>query len=257
MARKAAWEDLVETDLGPYAKSRGTNWARVFTALAFIAGATFVVAYYLPLHRAHQKLGEQYAELGQRAQGQAEAAAKTRTELQATTQQRDTLQAEHDQRESAKKSDSERQARVKAALDTKLDRFVKKGSITVVPSAESLIVAFDPALLFAPSKLDIHPGGRTLLCDVTRVAQPKSLTVRATLAEGAAVPAVFAKSFPNAWAFSAARAASVTQVLEEACSLTSAQLSALGNGQHDAFAAALASAAKLPADRVELELGLR
>lgn len=256
MARKAAWEELADADLGPYAKSRGTNWGRVLTALVLIAGATFVVAYYLPLHSAHRKLGEQYAELGQRAQGLSDAASKSKTELAATTAQRDTLQAEHDQLESTQKSDSERRDRVKAALDTKLERFVKKGSVAAVSSGEALIVAFDPALLFAPSKLDIHPGGRTLLCDATRSAQPKSVNVRAILADGAAVPPVFAKSFPNAWSFSAARAASVAQVLEEACSIPSAQLSALGNGSHDPFAAALASS-KLPAERIELELKLR
>src|SRR3954462_15969984 len=99
MARKAAWEDMADADLGPYAKSRGTRWGRVFAGLLFVAVATLVAAYYVPLYRAHEKLAEQYRELGQRSQGVSETVTRVQSELKAATEARDQLQAEQSARD--------------------------------------------------------------------------------------------------------------------------------------------------------------
>ena len=77
---------MADADLGPYGKSRGTRWGRVFAGLFFVAVATFVGAYYLPLYRAHQKLADQYRELGQRSQGMSETVSKLQVELKAATE---------------------------------------------------------------------------------------------------------------------------------------------------------------------------
>ncbi|HYQ18817.1 MAG TPA: hypothetical protein VEQ58_23740, partial [Polyangiaceae bacterium] len=209
MARKAAWQDMADADLGPYGKSRGTRWGRVFAGLFFVAVATFIAAYYLPLFRAHQKLADQYRELGQRSQGLSEAVAKAQRELKTVTEARDQLQAEHEARDSAKKASGDQQEHVRAALSTKLDKFLKKGNAALLVNNGSLFVAFDSALLFAPQKLDLSASGRTLLCDVAKTSEAKTLTVRASLAPGSIVPAPFAASYPSAWALSAARAAAV------------------------------------------------
>ena len=255
MARKAAWEDLAEADLGPYAKSRGTRWGRVFVGLLLVAGATFVAAYYLPLYRAHQKLGEQYRELSQRTQTLIDSVSKSELELKATTVQRDQLQSEHDQREGVKKTASDQRERVRAALSSKLDKFVKKGSALVVVTDASLFVALDSALLFSPQKLDLAAPGRALLCDVVKTGEAKSVAVRDTLAEGTTLPAALAKSFPSPWAFSATRAAVVAQALQDACAFPASQLSATGNATRDPLSSQLANL-KAPIDRVELELAL-
>src|SRR6188768_1509359 len=126
MARKAAWEDMADADLGPYAKSRGTRWGRVFGGLLFVAVATFVAAYYLPLYRSHQKLAEQYRELGQRSQGLSETVTRVEGELKTVTAKRDELQAEHDQRAHASKTTDEQRDRVRAALTVKVDKYLKK-----------------------------------------------------------------------------------------------------------------------------------
>src|SRR5262245_12317996 len=107
MARKAAWEDMADADLGPYAKSRGTRGGRVLAGLLFVVIATFVAAYYLPLYRSHQKLAEQYRELGQRSQGLSETVGRLEGELKTVAAARDELQAEHDQRARASKASDE------------------------------------------------------------------------------------------------------------------------------------------------------
>jgi len=250
MARKAAWEDMADGDLGPYGKSRGTRWGRVFAGLLFVAIATFVGGYYLPLYRAHEKLAEQYRELGTRSQALSESVNQARAELKTTTESRDQLQAEHDARETTKKSSAEQQDRARAALATKLERHLKKNSAALVVSAGSLFVVLDSALLFFPQKLELAPPGRALLCDVAKTSEAKSLTVRASVAEGSAVPPTLAASHPNTWALSAGRAAAVAQALEQSCSFPAAQLSATGSGNHHPIADL-----KLSGDPIELEIG--
>lgn len=250
MARKAAWEDLADADLGPYGKSQGTRWGRVFGGLLFVAVATFVAAYYLPLYRSHQKLGEQYRELGQRAQGVSDTVTKLKLELKAASESRDQLQAEHDLRESAKKATSDQQERVRGALSAKLDKFVKKGNAALLASGGSLFVGLDSALLFVPQKLDLTPIGRALLCDVAKTSEAKAFTVRASLAPGSVIPPALAAAYPSSWALSAGRAAAVAQVLEQACAVPAAALSATGSGTQ-----APRAGLKLTGDPVELEIG--
>lgn len=256
MARKAAWEDLADADLGPYTKSRGTRWGRVFSGLLVIATLTFVVAYYLPLFRAHQKLAQQYRDLDARAQGLSDTVSKTQVELKTASAQRDQLQGEHDRLASAKKSDTEQLERMRGTLTTTLEKLLKKGSAAVVLSGGSLVVALDSALLFQPQKLELTPSGRTLLCDVVKSTAAKSVAVRDSLTEGGTVPPALAASYAGQWALSAARAAAVAQGVQDACAFPAAQLSATGSATRDPIAAQLASL-KTPLDHVELELGLR
>ena len=255
MARKAAWEELAEADLGPYGKSRGTNWGRLFVILLFVAGATFAAAYYVPLYRAHQKLADQYRELGQRAQNLSEAATKAQTALKTTAEQRDQLQAKVDQADGLKQSAATVSERGRAVLAAKLDKFLKKGSAAVVVSGGSLFVALDSAILFQAQKLDLTPPGRALLCDIEKSADAKSLVVRASVTQGGAVAPALASTYPSAWALSAARAAAVTQALQETCAIPASQLSASGNGVNDPLAAQLAAFKPL-GERIELELTL-
>lgn len=242
---------MADADLGPYGKSRGTRWGRVFGGLFCVAVATFVGAYYLPLYRAHQKLAQQYLELGQHSQGLSETVSKVQSELKSATEARDQLQAEHDSRESANKVTGDQQERVRVALSAKLDKFLKKGNAALLVSAGSLFVAFDSALLFVPQKLDLTPTGRALLCDVAKSSEAKALTVRASLAPGSVVPPALAVSYPNSWALSAGRAAAVAQTLEQACSFAATQLSATGTANQQ-----LLAGLKLSGDPIELEVGL-
>jgi chemotaxis protein MotB len=253
MARKAAWEDAA--DLGPYGNSGGTRWGRVFVLLLLVGMATFVAAYYLPLYRAQQKLSEQYRDLNQRSQTLSDSAQKAQAELKTVSSERDQLRAEHDKRESAAKSDLAQLDRVRTDLSTKFDKLIKKNSALVTTNAGSVLVAFDAAALFLPQKLELSPAGKALLCDVAKSASGSALSVNGSLAEDATVPPAFEASYGNPWALSAARAAAVTQTLEEKCGVSAAQLRASGNGKHDPFQTPLAGLKA--AERVAIEIHSR
>jgi len=240
---------MADGDLGPYAKSRGTRWGRVLAGLLFVAVATFVAAYYLPLYRAHEKLAEQYRELGQRSQGVSETVTRLQGELKAASAARDQLQAEQSARDGAKKSTSEQQEHARFALLPKLDKYLKKGNAALLVSSGSLFVAFDSALLFLPQRLELTPVGRALVCDVAKTSEAKSLSVRASFAEGSVsvVPPGPATG-TSLWAVSAGRAAAVAQALQS-CGLSAAQLTATGAQQP-------LVGSKISGDPIELELGL-
>jgi chemotaxis protein MotB len=252
MARKAVWEDA---DLGPYAKSGGTNWGRVLVLVLLVGIGTFVAAYYLPLYRSQQKLSEQFRDLSQKAQTLTDAATKTQADLKSVTSERDQLQAEHDQREAAKKSEADQLERARTELSAKLDKLVKKGSAAIATNGSSLLVGLDDAVVFQPLKVDPSPAGKAVLCDLAKSAQGLSVRVSGSLTESAAPPAPLLTSYGSLWGLSAARAAAVTAVLEDKCAFPPAQLAAVGNGKQDPFLAPLANL-KSP-ERVVLELRAR
>ncbi len=249
MTRKAAWEDA--SDFGPYGKSRGTSWGRVFVLVLLVGMGTFVAAYYLPLYRAQQKLGAQYRDLSQKSQSLSDALTKAQAAVKSVTEERDQLQAEHDKRESTKKTETDQLDHLRADLSTKLDKLVKKGS-ALVTGTGSLIVALDAAALFTPQKLDLSVPGGAICCDIAKSAGSQSLHVSGWMAEDAPVPLPLVSSYGNPWALSSARAAAVAQSLEDKCSLAAAQITATGNGKHDPFQAQLASL-KAP-ERIVIEI---
>lgn len=240
---------MADADLGPYAKSRGTRWGRVFGMLLFVGVATFVAAYYLPLYQSHKKLAEQYAELGQRSQSLSESIGRAQDELKTVTAARDQLQAEHDQRSRASKTSDEQRDRVRAALTSKLDKYLKKHSAALPASTSALLVVFDSAQLFLPQKVELSPAGRTLICDAAKTSEAKTIAVRASLAAGSVIPPALSVSYPSPWALSAARAATVAQALQS-CGFNGAQLSATGNGSEP-----LAAGLELTGDPLALEVG--
>ena len=240
---------MADADLGPYGKSRGTRWGRVFAWLLFVAVATFVAAFYLPLYRAHQKLADQYHELGQRSQALSETVSQVQGELKTVTTARDQLQTEHDQNARGNKTSDEQREHLRTALTPKLDKYSKKYSVASQVIGGALLLAFDSNQLFLPLKVELTPAGRALLCDVAKNNDAKTLSVRASLAAGSNVPPALAGSYPSAWALSAARAATVAQALQ-GCGVPATQLSAIGNGSEQ-----LAPGLQLTGDPVALEFG--
>ncbi len=249
----ARWEDFADSDLGPYAKPRGTRWGRVFTGLLVLGFATFVAAYYLPLYRAQQRLNDQYRELSQKSQSLEGNASKLQADLNTVSAERDQLRTEHDQKDSAQKNDASQQQRLRDVLSAKLDKQIKKNGAAVVSNGSGLIVALDSALLFQPQKLDLTPAAAALLCAISKTGEAKFLSVSVVLAPGVAVPPALAKTFATPRALSAARAAALADALVDKCAFPAAQVSATGSADHDPFATQLASS-KLPADRIELLL---
>ncbi|XXX78417.1 hypothetical protein WMF30_06560 [Sorangium sp. So ce134] len=234
------------------------RWVRLVPALLLVASATFVAAYYVPLHRAHVLLLEEQRKSNQRGKDLEQTLSQVRGELQQKTAQVEKLEAERKQTEDAKKSGLERIEQLKTELAAKLDKPIKKGVAAVAVADGQAFVVLPETAVFAPYKLDVSPQGRALLCQVAgAVAAIGQAPIRVGAVSGPPdqVPPVLLRDHPTPWALSAARAASVAQALQDACSVPGARLSAVGHAEHDPAGAALGES-KLPPGRVEISIAL-
>src|SRR5688572_16207495 len=122
MARSPAWDDL--DGMGNnFGRPRSGRWKTVLVLLGLIGAATFVFAYYLPLHRAHAALTAQHQALSGKAQSAAGALKQAQTELAGIKEKRDELERDRFQRESGQKSELSKLELVKASLLMKLEKF--------------------------------------------------------------------------------------------------------------------------------------
>jgi len=229
----------------------------VFVSVILIGTATFAGAYYLPLYKAHQTLNADYQKLSHDAQSSATSLRTTQAELKATNERLDTLQNEHDQRERDKKASTGKLETLKTDLSTKLDKLIKKGSLSVSnTSGGGLLIGFDPAFLFVPQKLDLAAPGHGALCDIAKAATVAGATLHAhaSLTEEGTVPTALQGSFTSPWSFTAARAAAIAQNLEEKCAVPSTRLSASGDAKRDPFARDHAPSPTAAGEIIELEI---
>jgi chemotaxis protein MotB len=209
-----------------------------------VLSATFVLAYYLPLHRAHQTLTGRHRELTTKLRGIEEKLTQAQTELQAATKKRDELQAAAQQHEGASKSSGDRVDGVKSALSSKLEKAVKKGDAAVGAMRGRVFVAVSSKAIFA--KDDVSAGGKSLLCDVAKASESFPLRV-------GVVGDAETGSKDSAWTASATRAAKAAQTLGEKCQVPAARLAATGFGKSSPNGGAF-EGAKLDAERVEIEI---
>ncbi|WP_437669191.1 hypothetical protein [Sorangium sp. So ce131] len=244
---------------GKSARSPGFwRWSRVLPALLLVGSATFVAAYYVPLRRAHLLLIAEQQTSSQKAKELEQTLSQVRGELDAKTAQVEKLEAERRQIEAARRSGLDRVEQLKTELSGKLDKQIKKGVAAIAVADGQAVVALPESAVFAPYKLDVSPQGQLLLCHVaSALSAGNEAPIRVGAVSGPPdqTPPVLLRDHPTPWSLSAARAASVAQVLEEKCAVKGARLSAVGHAGNDPAGAALAES-KLPAGRVELAVAL-
>ncbi|WP_234024044.1 hypothetical protein [Sorangium cellulosum] len=233
------------------------RWSRVLPALLLVASATFIAAYYVPLRRAHMLLIAEQQSANQKGKELEQTLSQVRGELDAKTAQLEKLEAERRQIEDARRSGLDRIEQIKTELSGKLDKQIKKGVAALAVADGHVVVALPESAVFAPSRLDVSPQGQVLLCHVaSALSAGNEAPIRVGAVSGPPdqTPPALLHDHPTPWSLSAARAASVAQVLEGKCAVPGARLSAVGHAGHDPAGAALAEST--PAGRVELAVAL-
>ncbi len=215
--------------------------------------AVGIAAYFVPLYRAHALLLEQYRDLSQKSQKQAQKLAQTETDLEAAKRTRDQHEAERKQREVAAKADGDRLELVRGELAPRLDKAASKGLALVwLPDRSGLVIGIDESLVLVPLKGKVSPDGPGLLCDIGKVAGAAgSLSLRAihTAGKSGRAPAPFESVF----AWSAARAGAVAQALAQCGGKEPMRIVAVGAAKQDPYGDLLA-AGKLPPARIEVAI---
>jgi hypothetical protein len=244
MARQG-WENALDDDMAFARSSGGGFWSgllRVLLGLFVVGTLTVGAAYYLPLHRAHKALTEQFAALSKRVDTQDTDLKKLKTELVAAEADRDRLEAAQGQQEARQKADKERDTKLREVLTTKLAGF-SKSHLSVVAGSQGTAVLLPPALVRMQG-LELTEGGRNMLCSVIKsMSAVGPLTYRV----GAFVSRTDAAG-TGPREQSASRATNTARTMEERCAVPATRILSAGFMQPPASADSAAAGETLELD---------
>lgn len=235
MAKKN-WEKLAEADdlsaaVGISAH-RGRGW-KVFSGLLLVGAAAFVVAYYVPLYRAHGKLRGEYQVATSQASTFRQQLNDAVGALNQVTQERDKLQQEVRQQNKAAEDLAQRGERIERALQPALKKFIGKGKLSVERSKETLRVALGSPSVINATSGDLSDFGKKALCAVGTALKTTSAHVRVL---GLGVEP--SKAEPP-WQLTATRAGAAAQHLTKSCGISSSQVEAMVRADGSAPAGAV------------------
>jgi chemotaxis protein MotB len=212
--RKKDWQNLdgnealAEMRLSPH---RGRVW-RILSGVLFVASATFIAAYYLPLYRAHASLTREYRTLSTEATTQHKQLTETLDTLKQISTERDQLSqvvGSTQRNSSALVHEAEN---FEHDLSTSLKKYIGKGKLQVSRDKEKLRLSLaSPALVHATSG-DLTDTGKKVLCQVGSGLKRTSARI-VVQGHGASTPSNAATT----WKIANARASVAAQLMIESC----------------------------------------
>jgi chemotaxis protein MotB len=219
MARNS-WEMGAETAFTGGDRPRGGRAWRILGGLFFIATATFVMAYYVPLRRAHQSLTALYLAATERAADFERKLGEAQTALASVTRERDALRAAEGERQSSLGAEKQKQSALMAELGQNLRRLVerRRAALSLADGHPSISVPEDA--LFKAGKDDVSPQGVAVLCEIAKATGSRGLRVSAGI-DGPSPGA----GPPSAWSLAATRTAHLAEALAARCNVPNDRLS--------------------------------
>jgi hypothetical protein len=248
MARQG-WENALDDDMVLARSGGGGFWSGMFrwlVGLLIVGTLTAGTAYYLPLHRAHKALTEQYGVVAKRAETQEAELKRLKADLASAQGERERLQAESGQQEARQKADKDRDTKLRDVLATKLSGYMGKAHLNVVSRSEGAAVLIPPNLIRMQGT-EISEAGKSTLCAITKgmsAVGPLSYRVGAFVARTDA-----AGNGPREQA--ASRATSAARALEEKCTVPATRILSAGFMQP-----AVSGDSALSGDVLELDVAL-
>lgn len=224
MARLPAWavdpEQPVSVAQG--AGDGASRFKRIALGLAVVGVATFAGGYYVPLYRAHEALTIEQRALAQKLESVESTNSSLKRELDEVTSARSELLAERERRAGEAKAAEDKILGLERELASKLEKFVTKGNVVVTVSQGRVVVGVAESAVFVPSKSDVSPKGKLLLCELAKAAGERQLSLTAVATEAPAL-------FDSVWKFTTARAADAALTLESRCKVPAERLVAGGS----------------------------
>lgn len=226
------------------------RWGYVLTGVLVVGCATFALAYYLPLQRAHETLTRSFSQL----QSQVDTANRGLKEAQAQTQEaneaKQALEGQLSEQKLLDKGRAEASRAATSALESKLQKPLAKNQAAVGSADGQAIAALALAYVLTPGKLDVSAQGKEALCAAASAANKKTIRVLA-VADKKSIPAPLAAKLKTPLDYSGAVAALVAQALLDKCSVDPGHVSATGFAAEPAANPKL-EGKKLAGARVEL-----
>lgn len=228
------------------------SWGRVLTGILVVACATFALAYYLPLQRAHASLNARFSELSSQVDSAQRALDEARKRTAALEEKQRALESEAELTKQTEKSRVETSQALKSALESKLQKAVAKDQAAVGLAGARTVASVSLAHVLTAGKLEVSPQGKLTLCSAASAANDRALRVVA-VADKKSIPAPLAAKLKTPLQYSVAVAQVVTETLLDKCNVPAARLSAAGVPAEPAGPAKL-DGKKLGGPRIELWL---
>ncbi len=218
---KNDWAKLADTeDLAAVGVSRhpGRGW-KVFSGLLFVGSATFAIAYYVPLYRAHALLREQYKTATTDAVNFRKQLVDAVATLNQTTDECSKLRSQAHQDEKSTAALVSHAERLERSLQVPLKKFQGKGRLSLERKQERVRVTFAAPALVAPTGGDLTDFGKKALCALGSSLKDSEFHV---VVQGLGVGAV--DKAGSAWQVAAARAGNTAQLLSKSCGVDSSHI---------------------------------
>jgi chemotaxis protein MotB len=215
MAKKN-WENLTEADdlaaVG-VSRHRGRGW-KILSGLLLIGVAAFVVAYYLPLYRAHALLRNEYKTKSAEASTFRQQLVDTVATLKQTTDELSKLQSEANKQQKSIDALATRCEQLERRLQAPLKKFLGKGRLGVERLHDKLRLTLPAPAMVAATGGDLTDFGKKALCALGAALKDSNAQVSI---QGLGVT-------PNdksgtAWEPAATRAGNAAQLLSKTCGL--------------------------------------
>jgi flagellar motor protein MotB len=237
-----AW-DSDQALASSFRTSGGARWGRVLAWILIIGAATFVCAYYLPLHLTHRAVLQQQQEATQQAQVLGQKLRKTEQQLAELQKNTAGLVSESSTRERARQSAGERLVEI----ERELGPFTRQAGIAVAANHENVRISIEHNRVFRHEQAEVTPQGRNLLCEIAKIGRSYPLRI-------AAVSDMPAGSVASSWALTALQAGNIAQTLEQKCRVAPDRLTVAGYGRERAASSARP---KLAGSKIEIEIRFR
>ena len=226
---KAKWEqeamadaDLLAVGVSP---KRGRGLQVAFGVLA-IGAVTFGIAYYVPLHRAHATLTEEFTTLSQQAAEDRKQLTTAADALKKVTAERDQLLAFKTAKSTERAKLDQDLGQLEREVGSKLKAFVSKRWVSVSKQEDGVRVAVSSKSLFNRDGTELNRSGEKLLCQALeplKVFKGARVVIRG---HGSDADAKRAKDLDSGWELAAARAGSGANVGAEDCGFSASALTA-------------------------------
>jgi len=228
------------------------RWGRVLTGVLVVACATFAIAYYLPLRRAHTTLTTHFADLKSKVDSANRAAEESKRRIKELSDKTQTLQSQLDGAQQREKAGAEANRTIKSALESKLQKQIASNQAALGIAGGQTVASLPLSYVLTRGKLEVSPPGKTALCNVATVSSTHALRVLA-IAGKKDIPAALAAKLKTPLEYNLAVAELVTRTLVDQCKAAPAKLSASGVPSEPAAGPKL-DGKKLTGPRVELWL---
>lgn len=203
------------------------RWGRVAIGVLVVACATFALAYYLPLSRAHKMLAERFAELQGQVDSSKRALEEARSKVKELDNKQQALASQADQNRQLEKQRSEASQAIKGTLESKLEKLRAKNQAAVGFAGGQAVAALAHDYLLTRGKLEVGAQSKAALCSIAGAAGKRAIRVVA-ITEQKSIPAALAKTHKSPLQYSVAVAQVVADTLLNQCKVSPAHLSATG-----------------------------